>query len=156
MERRDYRSSSAYQLNTSTAPKRKSGTGVVTPMPQRSHDDLKRVHRRSPMKAVSVLLIAFFAMLPVVALIAINARITEVNERIMEVDTKISRVTGDNTRLELELERMMSIKNVEDYAVTELGMQKLSRSQIEYIKLNQEDKIEVDNKSESLFDKIFG
>lgn len=153
MGRRDYYASSARQLNRTVAPDRRR-TGVVTPMPQRNHDELPRVHKRSPMKAVSIVLVALIAMIPVVTLIGLNAKITEVNEEIMRLDTQISRVTGDNTRLELEIERMMSIKNVEDYAITELGMQKLSRNQIEYIQLNQEDKIEVGKKSESLFSKF--
>ncbi len=153
MGRREYYASSARQLNRSTAPERRR-TAVVTPMPQRNHEELKRVHKRSPLKAFMVMVVAVLAMLPIVSLIAINARITELNKEIMDLDTEISRVTGDNLRLELEIEGMMSIKNVEDYAITELGMQKLSRNQIEYIQLNQEDKIEVSNNSKSLFDKF--
>jgi cell division protein FtsL len=141
--------------NISTAPRRRNDRGgVVTPMPTVERSQVERIHKRSPLKAVSVILIAGIFLASLFSVLYMNAKITEVDLKISKVDSEITKLSSENTELQLKIDGMMSMKNVEKYAITELGMQKISRNQISYIKLNDSDKIEIEKKDKSLVKKI--
>lgn len=144
----------AYYGNISTAPRRIDRRGVVTPMPEIEHSQVKRIHKRSPLKAVSILFVASIFLFALWSVLYMDAKITETDAKLSGLDSKISKLSNENTELELKIEGMMSMKNVEDYAITELGMQKISRNQIEYIKLNESDRIEIEEGKENLLKKI--
>ena len=48
----------------------------------------------------------------------------------------------------------MSLKNVEDYAENVLGLEKLDKSQIEYIQIQTNDIVEIPEEEENIFIKI--
>ncbi|MEG0894684.1 MAG: hypothetical protein RSE93_03140, partial [Oscillospiraceae bacterium] len=60
---------------------------------------------------------------------------------------------AENTRLKVELESTMSLKNIEDIATKEYGLEKMDEQLVEYINFTQGDKAEV-IKTQSAFDKI--
>ena len=50
-----------------------------------------------------------------------------------------------------ELESKMTLKNVEDYAVNVLGLQKLDNSQIKYVQTQTDDIIEIPEENKNIF-----
>lgn len=58
---------------------------------------------------------------------------------------------GETTRLEMELESKVSLRNVESFASTNLGMNKIEKYQTEYIKLSEGNVIETANTQKNTF-----
>lgn len=56
------------------------------------------------------------------------------NER-AKLDTELTRLQNENLSMQSEIAERMNMTKVEQYAQSELGLQKLDRSQIEYIEV---------------------
>jgi len=69
-------------------------------------------------------------------------QLTQVRQQTIAANQKLTEVTSENAYLDYELESMVSLGNAEKYARDELGLVKLETSQIEYVTLNDENKIE--------------
>ena len=68
---------------------------------------------------------------------------------------ELAQLENENKSLESELAQKTGLTKVEAYAEDELGLQKLNKSQIEYIKLDKQPVSEpVSQDDESLFTKI--
>lgn len=67
---------------------------------------------------------------------------------------RLESVQSENVRLKSELESKMTLKNVEDYAVNVLGLQKLNNSQIEYVETQTDDVVEIPQGEKNIFVKI--
>lgn len=67
---------------------------------------------------------------------------------------ELNLIEAENVRLLSELESRMTAKNVEDYAENVLGMQKIDSSQIEYIKIQTDDVVNIPEPEESVIKKI--
>jgi len=65
----------------------------------------------------------------------LRLQINEVNSKINDVKTQINELDSEKTSLEVELERKISYSNIELEA-TELGMKKMSKDQVTYIRVN--------------------
>ena len=76
-----------------------------------------------------------------------QSRITALNQ---EIDVEYS----DNVRMKTELEGRTSLENVEDYAENTLGLQKLDKSQVEYVQLQTDDVVEISTAQTNIFVKI--
>ncbi|MBO4693366.1 MAG: hypothetical protein J5659_03110 [Clostridia bacterium] len=68
--------------------------------------------------------------------IFLRLRINEVNSEINRVKSEIEAAKSERTSLAVELEREVSFSNIELEA-TELGMQKMDKSQVKYIRVNE-------------------
>lgn len=60
----------------------------------------------------------------------------------------------ENIRLQANLDNMVTLSKVEEYAVNELGLQKTQKSQITYISMNTESMTEVADDSGNVFVSI--
>lgn len=169
IERYDARNSTYARARTGTYgdyPSRSSAVpkydmprrrGRVLQMPERN----RRVQTAkyvvpvySPIKAIVTAFVIAMMVASLAAVLSTDAKINEVNNSIINLDEQISRQQSQIITLKMDIEESMSIKNIEEYAINELGMQKVSRNQVEYIRLNTEDKIEGATGKESLFDKL--
>jgi cell division protein FtsL len=83
---------------------------------------------------IAVAILAFMA-------VAIYSRVQldEINREIKKVEQKIELAESDSIRINNELNSIVSINNVEDYAVNELGMVKVQDYQVVYVDLSAED-----------------
>ena len=98
----------------------------------KSKADRARVHLARNIIISGLVIIAVCASLFLRAEISsMNAEINSINEQIVELESVA-------TRLEVELERKVSIINLEESAI-ELGMQKCEKSQVTYINTNNID-----------------
>ena len=69
-------------------------------------------------------------------------------------NAELSELKSEGVRMQSELESRVSLKTIEDIAVGEYGMVKPDSSQVGYIQLNSENKIETTVKQDSVFTKI--
>lgn len=107
----------------------------------------------TPAAVLTVLLIIAAGML-LYACIASKADIAKVYVDIVSEEAMVKTLEQENTRMKTELEQKSSQKIVEDYAENVLGMQKLDKSQIEYISLESGNKAEVSAANDNIFTDI--
>ena len=65
----------------------------------------------------------------------LRLQINEINAEINDVKSQINELDSEKTALEMEFERRISYSNIELEA-TELGMKKMSKDQVQYIRVN--------------------
>ncbi len=76
---------------------------------------------------------------------------------ISSLEAQLQALEAENITLAAEYESATSVKNVEDYAINVLGLQKLDKAQIEYIELEGDTVIEVvEAKNRNVFVVIKG
>ena len=68
-----------------------------------------------------------------------------------ELKSELAQLQENNLSLESELESKTSIVKVEEYAENVRGLIKLDKSQIEYIEIENKNKIEVDEEKDESF-----
>lgn len=69
--------------------------------------------------------------------IFLRLRINEVNSEINSVKSQIDAAKSERTSLAVQIEREISFSNIELEA-TQLGMQKMDKSQVKYIRVNKQ------------------
>lgn len=89
-----------------------------------------------------------------------SSKIEQRNVQIQAEKKEIEQIKNENIDLNTNLQKALSLTNIEKQAKDKLGMQKLKNSQIRYVKLDKQDYIEpvsvtrIDEKKESLWSKI--
>ena len=131
---RYYNDSLAYDFDM-FLPKEKPTQAKIVKMPRK-----KKTASRSAAKAVVAenikkAAIIGFVIAVVCANIFMRVRITEVNTEISNIKAEIIELESEQTRLNVELENRISYKNIEE-AAQQLGMKKMDKSQVVYIKTN--------------------
>ncbi|HAN44011.1 MAG TPA: hypothetical protein DCP97_01330 [Ruminococcaceae bacterium] len=74
-----------------------------------------------------------------------RAILNEISNDIAYQTKQLNALKLENDRLTAELNAKVSMRNIEEYATTQLGMSKPEPYQINYVKLSQQDKAEVLN-----------
>lgn len=100
--------------------------------------------KRAKARAVRRLSASAFAVMTTVFILGamcgnifIRLQINEVSSKINDVKAEINALESRKTELEVELERVVSYSNIELEA-TEIGMQKMDKDQVTYIRVNDE------------------
>ena len=75
------------------------------------------------------------------ALLYGRIKVDELDRQISAAETKITTAQSESVRLNMQLDSMISLENVEEYAQNNLGMVKMESYQIEYIDLSGTDKV---------------
>ena len=122
-------------------------------MPQKKQAKRPKLTMGHILRGLAVFTI-FFAM--VGSIIYSQLELNELNTALQKVDKQLSTAQSEYVQLQMASASKASTADVEKYAVNVLGMQKLDASQIEYIRLNESDKIEVSaqNEEKSFFGRI--
>ena len=68
-------------------------------------------------------------------------QLDEINRDIASVDQKISIAKSEKVRLDMELDSIISMDKVEDYAANTLGMSKVQDYQVVYVDLSSSDRV---------------
>lgn len=132
-----YNDSLAYDFEMfmprSAEPARKDN---IVRLPETRHQ--KRARKRA-IKRVSAsafaVMTAVFMLAAMCGNIFLRLQINEVNSKINTVKSEINELASEKTRLEVELERVISYSNIELEAA-EIGMQKMDKNQVKYIRVN--------------------
>lgn len=82
--------------------------------------------------AASILMIAMFF-----GVLHTYAKKNELNHAISNLETQLSVAQSENTRINSELNSLVSMSMIEKYAVEELGMTKMQAQQIRYINVSE-------------------
>ena len=117
------------------------------------------IMRQTEARSGSVLTIILLSVLAAALLgsviYSLDRRNTVYN-KMSSMNSALSLAEAENVRLQSELESRMTAKNVEDYAENVLGMTKIDSSQIEYIKIQTDDVVNIPEQEESLLSKVEG
>ena len=119
--------------------------------PQHHAKTVKLKNKKAFKTALNVLSIAVIVSM-VIGIIYTNSQITEITTNISQVQKEITELESEKTYLDFTLESRMSLNKIEDYAVNVLGMVKMDSTQVEYIEIESENKVEFSG--ENLGDKI--
>ena len=134
-----------FSLFAQPAPKPKDN---IIEIPARRSAKARHRSRAAGLMAgkASAVLVAVLVVAMLAAGIFLRSQITEVEQNIKKVDAQIDEVNGQLARINFELEQKVSYKNLEASA-KELGMKKMDKSQIVYVRTNQADKAVVGEKA---------
>ena len=135
-----YSRSLAYDFDmftSSAAPSPKEKETVITRHPSVSYKKLNR-SREEVRTKIGAIAIAVFIVAMVVANVFTRAEITKVDAQMAVMSEEINRLESEATRINCEIEKMTSYKNVEQSA-KELGMNKTEKNQVVYIKTNADE-----------------
>ncbi len=92
-------------------------------------------------KAVKIFAIAVAILLFMSMAIFSRVQLDEINREISSVENKMELAESDTIRLNNELNAMVSIDNVEDFAANKLGMVKVQDYQVVYVDLSTSDQV---------------
>lgn len=138
-----YNDSLAYDFEMfmpKTAETQKTRDNIVV-MPKTAERSRKRTRAaaRSLTSPALLIMTAVFILAGLCGNIALRIKINEVNSEINGVKSAITELDSEKTSLEVELQRRISYSNLELEA-TQLGMRKMEKSNVKYIRVNDKDK----------------
>lgn len=110
-----------------------------------------KMNRHSVSRSGSKFGIVFCAVAAFVALWAVNVQNTRADDIARQVEDQkelLSEAQEENSLLQSRLDSKVNISYIEEYAASELGMSKVSNSQINYLSVNTENLIEVSPESD--------
>lgn len=101
--------------------------------------------------ASKVFLLAFSVFSICFVVISGKVETSKMYRQISSAEQNLEIIQSENVRLQSELESKMTLKNVEEYVVDVLGLQKLTNSQIEYVETQTDDIVEIPEEEENFF-----
>lgn len=96
-------------------------------------------------KTFKVMCVAMAVLMFMALAIYSRVKLDEINREISSVEKKIELAQSDAVKLNNELNAIVSINNVEEYATNELGMTKIQDYQVYYIDMSSQDYVAVAN-----------
>lgn len=87
-------------------------------------------------KPVMLVLVSAFVLAVFMLFVYNKAQLSELNLRIANETEALSQAQTINTALTAQLDRTVTLDNVEEYAQKELGMQKVNSAQEKYVEMN--------------------
>ncbi len=117
----------------------------------------RRIFYITPQKrgqALKILIVSAFALVLFFLVINSYVQLNEVYSDISSASTELNELKSDNVRMQTELEGQASIRNIKQYAEERLGLKKMAQSQIQYIQIQTEDEVIVEEPEQNVFLKI--
>ena len=138
-----YNDSLAYDFEMfmpKTAERDKARDNIVV-MPKAAERTKQRTRAAAKSLSSPMLLImtVVFILAGLCGNIALRIQINEVNSEINEMKSSINELDSVKTSLEVEMQRRISYSNLELEA-TQLGMRKMEKDNVKYIRVNDKDK----------------
>ncbi len=136
---RYYNDSLAYDFEMfmprSAEPVRKDNIVKLPQTKQQKRAKKRAVYRVSA--SAFAIMASLFVLIAMCGTIFLRLQINEVNGKINDIKAEIDALENEKTGLEVELERVISYSNIELEA-TEIGMQKMDKNQVKYIRVNDQ------------------
>ena len=140
------KSNLAYQ-NYETAQEQKKQQPAIKKVSKRRTANYIR-----PYKAIALIIVA---VVITSSMVLSMVQLNEINDQISAATAELETQKSEAVRLNMELNKTMSINNIEEYAETELGMIKMQSNQVEYISSSSGNSIEIpEDKDTTIFEKI--
>lgn len=102
-------------------------------------------------EAAKVFMIGAVALIMFGIVIYSYVQLNEVYSDISDATTELDELQSENVRMQTELEGQASLSNIKEYAEDELGLQQLDKSQIQYVEVQTEDEVEIDEEDQNIF-----
>lgn len=134
-----YDYSLAYNFELFMPAEKKRAEVVPLPESPKRKAAKKRAGARAVAKKSSVFLIGIFILAMLCGNLFLRSQVTETQSKIENVNKKISEMESEETRLNVAIEKKLSYQNLEQQAYA-LGMRKLDKNQVTYIKTNSSNK----------------
>ena len=129
------RGSQAPKIRPESAPERE--LKVHENKKVKSKSQIKAEQRIAFNKAVRIAVIAVVCLSMVGLLLNSMATKNELTREISQKQTQIANAKSENISLQSELDAMVSVSMIDEYAVDKLGMSKVKSNQIQYMDVNQ-------------------
>jgi cell division protein FtsL len=111
--------------------------------------------RRRYAANIRIVAAAIVVMLLFCAMIIGKVQLSELYSENTQLESELTQLQSENVSLESELAQKTGLTKVEEYAENQLGLQKLDKSQIEYVGVEEETTAEiVSPDDDNLFVKI--
>lgn len=142
------RGNAAYDLSKyeNAAPKLTDG--------EKSKIVVRRAKPKPTASAPKILITAVMAVLVLSLVVYPKVQQAMVMSDINKLNDQVMILESENVRMQTAIESKSALKAVEDYAVDVLGMQKLDKSQIEYLSIENGNVIDIPEENENFFVKI--
>ncbi len=142
------RGNAAYDLSKyeNAAPKLTDG--------EKSKIVVRRAKPKPTASAPKILITAVMAVLVLSLVVYPKVQQATVMSDINKLNDQVMILESENVRMQTAIESKSALKAVEDYAVDVLGMQKLDKSQIEYLSIENGNVIDIPEENENFFVKI--
>lgn len=140
------------EMQTAAAEETQSASAT-----SQSSDKKRGIFYIAPKKRGQALKISIVSILTVTLFyFVINSyvQLNEVYSDISEANAQLNELRSENVRMQTELEGQASIRNIKEYAEELLGLQKIDQSQIQYIQIQTEDEIIIEEPEQNIFIKI--
>lgn len=105
-------------------------------------------------RAIKIMFISIAILMFMAVAIYSRVQLDEINREIKSVEKKIELAESDSIKINNELNAIVSINNVEDYATNELGMVKVQDYQVVYVDLSAEDYVAKANGKDTGLSKV--
>lgn len=128
--------------------------GMRDPMPEPERNIMITQNEARSGSVFTIILVSLLAAALLGSVIYTLDRRNTVYNKVSAKNNELTLMEAENVRLQSELESRISARNVEDYAENVLGMKKIDSSQIEYIKIQTDDVVNIPQGKESLMSKI--
>lgn len=131
--------------NTSTAPKIKPNNSRpnlrVVEKPRMSAAQVRAQNALALRKIFRIVGVAAICLLFLGVVIYSTLQLDEINRDIASVDKAMNIAKSEKVRLDMELNSIISLDKVENYAANTLGMSKVQDHQVVYIDLSSSDRV---------------
>ncbi len=141
--RYSYVSDASYALNafnqtrSSAAPKLRPDTGrglkVAPNKKRKSADELQKEQHNAFVRMLSIIGVTALCIVMLSGVLFTYVQKNELNCSIRSIKNEIAIANSENVSLNAELESMVSVSQIDAYAVENLGMTRLQSNQIKYI-----------------------
>lgn len=121
---------------------------------QQNVRDTITVKREKSVHPVKIVAAATLVLVMAFTLLYSQVVLTELNSQINSAETRLNTLQAESVRMQTELEGKMSLKEIEEKAISEYGMVKPDGSQVSYVKMEAESRVESAEKAENIFERI--
>ena len=136
-----YNDSFAYNYDIFAPSQKKKAEIHEYPNTESKVDAKTKAAKKDRAILVRNIVISIMVVASVCASLFLRAEISSTKSEIDNIKSEIVELESESTRLSVEMERKISVTNLEE-AAKELGMQKCEKSQVTYIRTNEADTAE--------------
>ncbi len=143
-----------YERTGSTAPAQPTPPSPSYTPEYDSQIEMSGMNQSRKTPVVKLILGVFVCFGLVAALIYSNVQQLQLNNQITALEQEYTDLQSENVRMQSELAGRTSSKNIQEYAENVLGMNALSKSQIEYVQIQTDDVVEIPEEEQNIFVRI--
>ena len=115
---------------------------------------VRRQRAENTGSAPKLIVTALAAGVLLLALIYGKVENTAIHSEITAQTQYVNMLESENVRMQSELEEKTALKSVESYAENVLGMQKLDKSQIEYVSISNGNIVDIPENNDNIFVRL--